>query len=182
MTDEQIMQLVQKGRTDALGHLFDRYKRALYSYFVRMTADKELSKDLTQNVFERVLRYGQSFKGGANVKSWLFQIARNVRSDHYRTQKIELDEQVELGKLEAINASEKIDYSDKMDQVERAIQQLKPTYREVLLMAWFEKMNYDDIAEALGISKGNVKVRMHRAVSNLKNLIQKKTTYEASTQ
>ena len=54
MTDEQLMILVKKGQVEVLGQLYERYKRVLYSYFIRITTDQQLSQDLTQNVFERV--------------------------------------------------------------------------------------------------------------------------------
>ncbi len=174
MTDEQIMIMVKNGRTEALAQLYERYKRPLFSYFNRLTSDFELSKDLTQNVFERILRYRHTFQDKMSLRSWLFQVARNVRADHYRFQKLPMEEDVEVSTLEIPQTSDKKDYSLQMARVEKALQLLPVNYREVILLSWFEKMSYTEIAESLEISEGNVKVRMHRAVSKLRIILKKK--------
>lgn len=175
MTDEQLMILVKKGQVEVLGQLYERYKRVLYSYFIRITTDQQLSQDLTQNVFERVLRYKQSFKDDMNVKNWLFQIARNVRTDHFRSKKLPIDYGIEIQALAHLIQPDKIDYQEQMSKVEYALQLLKPSYKEILLLSWYEKLSYQDIAETLEISESNVKVRIHRAIGQLRTILKKKS-------
>lgn len=175
MTDEQIMLQVKGGKLDRLSVLFQRYQTPLYSFFVRQTQDETLSEDFTQSVFERILRYRYSYREDAPFRSWIYQIARNVRSDYYRLNKIRIDANVDMPslKLEADNFADRIDAQEDLKQLEQAIGQLKNEYREVLILGWIEKMKYTEVGEILGISEANVKVRMHRAVKQLKNIVQK---------
>ena len=74
MTDEQVMLEVHKGDLDKTAILFERYHVRLFNFFLRMSYDKDLSQDLTQTVFERLLKYRTSYKYGKQFKSWIFQI------------------------------------------------------------------------------------------------------------
>ena len=87
MRDEDVMKLVKNGKLDALSILFDRYHVRLFNFFLRLIDDRTLSEDLVQNVFERIIKYRSSYREGASVKTWIYQIARNVRIDHFRSQK-----------------------------------------------------------------------------------------------
>jgi RNA polymerase sigma-70 factor (ECF subfamily) len=174
MTDEQIMLQVKSGRLDQLSVLFQRYQLPLYNFFVRLTQDEQLSEDFTQNVFERILKYRHSYKNEASFRSWIYQIARNVRTDHYRLNKVRIDANADLPSLslEADSFLDRMEAREEEKQLERAIAQLKDEYREVLLLGWIERMKYAEVSEILGISEANVKVRMHRAVKQLRNIVQ----------
>ncbi|HMI62951.1 MAG TPA: sigma factor, partial [Puia sp.] len=62
LSDEKIMLLVKDGHLSELTELFDRYHVPLYNFFLRLTVDKVISEDLTQNLFYRVIRYRQSYQ------------------------------------------------------------------------------------------------------------------------
>jgi RNA polymerase sigma-70 factor (ECF subfamily) len=85
LSDEKIMLHVREGRLSELTELFERYHVPLYNFFLRLTLDKALSEDLTQNLFYRVLRYRQSFDpSSGSFRSWVYRMARNVHADHLR--------------------------------------------------------------------------------------------------
>ncbi len=165
MTDEQIMQQVKAGQLAELSQLFDRYHLKLYNFFLRLTRNRDLSKDFTQTVFERIIRYRHSFDGRQSpFHTWMFQIARNVRADHYRFNRLPLDGDQDPQDLPLAVEVE----ADPRDRVDRMLATLKPDYREIVLMAWFQQMPYAEIGRVLNISEANVKVRMHRAVQQLR--------------
>jgi len=169
MTDEQIMQRVKAGQLSELSQLFDRYHLKLYNFFLRLTRNRDLSQDFTQTVFERIIRYRQSFDDRqAPFHTWMFQIARNVRADHYRFNRLPLDggqDPQELPRAEEVEAARE---TDSRDRIERMLATLKPDYREIILMAWFQQIPYAEIGRILNITEANVKVRMHRAVQQLR--------------
>lgn len=177
MSDEKLMSLVKKGKLDALSDLFDRYHIRLYNFFLKLTHDASLSEDLVQNVFERIIKYRQSYRGDASFKAWMFQIARNVRTDHYRLNRIKIDDAVQPVQLHLTTGTqhEVMEQNERNQELERAIMQLKPEYREVLWLGWFEKMNYAEVGEIMGITVSNVKVRMHRAIKQLRRHYDKKS-------
>ena len=175
MTDEQIMLQVKGGQINSLSILFQRYQVPLYNFFLRQTRDEQLSEDFTQNVFERILKYRYSYKAEASFRSWIYQIARNVRTDHYRLNKVRIDDNVDLPSLTLMAESieDQLESKEQEKLLEWAISQLKNEYREVLILGWIEKMKYADVSKILGISEANVKVRMHRAVKQLKTIVQR---------
>src|SRR5688500_20367862 len=78
---------VRDGNLDTLGLLFARYKKPLFGFFYGMNKDAELSEDLVQNVFLRILKYRYLFRGEGDFRTWMFHIARNVDHDHCRKRK-----------------------------------------------------------------------------------------------
>lgn len=78
------MLLVKSGQLSELTELFNRYQVKLYNFFLKMTLDKAVSEDLTQNLFYRILKYKHSFQdGNGSFKSWIYGMARNIHTDHY---------------------------------------------------------------------------------------------------
>ncbi len=75
---------VRNGDLDALGVLFERYHHRLFGFFYRLTLQRDVSADLVQDVFERILRYRSSYTGDGEFSTWLFRIARNRHSDYHR--------------------------------------------------------------------------------------------------
>jgi len=84
LDDNMLMLKVKEGDLDKLGLLFERYKKPLFGFFYGMTRDSELSEDLIQNVFFRILKYRYLFRGEGDFKTWMFHIARNVSHDHFK--------------------------------------------------------------------------------------------------
>src|SRR5437870_13643805 len=82
--DEELMLHVRDGAGDMLGVLFDRYQTPLFNFYSKLTGDRTLSEDLVQEVFLRILKYRQSYCRGTPFRSWVYQIARNARIDHFR--------------------------------------------------------------------------------------------------
>src|SRR3954463_1668202 len=87
MTDETIMEAVKGGNLQQASLLFDRYHKKIFNFLARMTMDRELAEDLTQKGFLRLIKYRSSYREGARFQSWIYQVARNVFSDHYQANK-----------------------------------------------------------------------------------------------
>src|SRR6476659_1613057 len=86
---------VKEGDLDRLSLLFERYKRPLYGFFYGLNRNAELSEDLVQNVFYRILKYRYLFRGEGDFKTWMFHIARNVNHDHFRKNKLNAKDSLE---------------------------------------------------------------------------------------
>jgi RNA polymerase sigma factor (sigma-70 family) len=87
MTDESIMEAVKRGELQQATLLFERYNKRIFNFLARMTMDRSLAEDLTQNVFLRIIKYRTSYREGNRFQSWIYQVARNVFSDHYQAHK-----------------------------------------------------------------------------------------------
>src|SRR5258706_15843676 len=81
-TDTQVMQNVREGDTSKLALLFERHHIALYGYFVRLSGKRELSEDMVQEVFFRILKYRHTYRGDGEFVPWMYHIARNVHIDY----------------------------------------------------------------------------------------------------
>ena len=162
---------VRDGDLDRLGLLFERYKKPLYGFFYGMNKDQELSEDLVQNTFYRIIKYRHLFKGEGDFRTWMFHIARNVRHDHYRSDKVKVKEPVEiwghrLGHTE--NHVESLQKQEEEQMLAMALDKLDQEKREVLLLSKYQGKKYKDIGKLLGCSEGAVKVKVFRALQELK--------------
>jgi len=164
---------VREGDLDKMGLLFERHKRPLYGFFYGLTKEQELSEDLVQNTFLRILKYRHLFRGepGGDFKAWMFHIARNVRHDHYRKLKILATEDVNkwqerIGHEEHQSAD--MQHNEELHMLSMAMDRLPEEKREILLLSKFQEKKYSEIGEVLGCSEGAVKVKVFRALQELK--------------
>jgi len=168
-TDEQLMEQVSQENLNALSVLFDRYQVPLYNFFYRQNYAAALSEDLVQTVFERILKYRQSYVSSMSFRSWIYQIARNAKTDHYKSQQ-RVSDFVQPDDLEIATASieKSMAQAEDLQQLEQAMKQLPDQQREILVMTRFQKMRYRDVADILQCSEGAVKVKVHRALKQLR--------------
>lgn len=172
MSDEEIMSRVQSGNLRQLSVLFERYKKPIYGFFFRLTYNQGLSDDFTQTVFERIIRYRKSYNKEYSFKSWLFQIARNVHFDHFRHQKKILQPLTEQSQIPVLQTSvlAQIEHREQLQNLEKALAMLTPAYREVLLLTRYQKLKYEEVGRIIGCSEGAVKLKVYRAIQQLRRL------------
>jgi RNA polymerase sigma-70 factor (ECF subfamily) len=172
ITDNALMLKVKNGDSDRLGLLFERYNRALFSFFFRLTGQFEVSEDLVQNVFLRILKYRHTYTGDGEFKTWMYHLARNVHADHYRKNKKLgfADDYTNLeNKLrDDYNQEEQTQKAEEMHLLQEALSHLEVEKREVLVLSRFQGLKYKEIAELFGCSEGAIKVRAFRALDELK--------------
>ena len=165
------MALVQRGKLKYIELLFSRYQKQLYNYFLRCTMDREESQDLTQNTFVRVMKYKTSYRPEREFRIWLFQIARNLVRDHFRSGRENIEyfdpgDHLTGMQVDGID-EERIQREEKLHQ---ALAKLPPDKRELLVMSKFQGMKYEEIAGIRDISVGAVKVQVHRTIAQLRKL------------
>lgn len=173
LSDNSLMLKVKNGDLDKLGLLFERYHRSLFGFLYHLTGQRELSEDLVQNVFYRILKYKHTFRGDGEFKTWMYHMARNVVNDNGRSIKrtirhqelTEIAENVGGGAM----ADESIHKKQELATLRSAMANLSEESREILILSKFQELKYTEIAQILEITEGAVKVRVHRAISQLKN-------------
>lgn len=174
LSDNALMLQVKEGQLDKLGLLFERYHKSLYGFFYRLTLEREVSEDLVQNVFIRMLKYKHTYKGDGQFKTWMYHMARNLFSDHYRkNKKMGYKEDVEVADKyfsNENNAESNRIQREEMDLLQHAMNQLTFEKKEVLILSKYQEMKYKDIADLLGITESAVKVRIFRALKDLKTV------------
>ena len=172
LSDNALMFKVKEGDLEKLGLLFERYKKQLFMFFYRMNHDKELSEDLVQNVFIRVIRYRYTFKGNGLFNVWLFHIARNVIYDHHRRNKTGRKESLDQNYDEFSQHTEEEQSRQKDENLQllnMAIERLDIKKKEVIMLSKIEGIKYKEIGELLNCTEGAVKAKVFRALRDLKN-------------
>lgn len=169
LTDEVLMQKLSRGNLEACSLLFKRYHRKIYNFFLSSIRDSSTSEDLTQMVFERLLKYKSSYTAGKSFQTWLYQIARNILTDYYNSKRLNLTDisKAQHSATDAPLVSQKIESSEKTKQLHQAIANLKAEQREIILLCKFQKLKMKEVAELLQCSESAAKVRLHRAIKVL---------------
>lgn len=174
VTDEALMLAVKNGDRRKLGILFERHHVPLYEFFCRMTGNRSASEDLVQEVFVRILKYGGTFRQESRFTTWMYRIARNAQFSYFRRHRGEAS-LPEHAQPVAHNASPGMQFERHEDTeiLRLALLGLPEDKRELLVLARYREMTYDEIAEILGIEVGAVKVRVHRAMKELRDSFMK---------
>lgn len=174
--DNALMIKVRDGDLSKLGPLFERYKKPLFGFFYGMNRDADLSEDLVQNVFLRILKYRYLFRGEGDFKTWMFHIARNVSNDHFRKAKWTAKDDLKkwedrLGNHD--NRQTEFQQDEELQLLSLALDKLPDEKREVILLSKFHDKKYREIGEILGCSEGAVKVKVFRALQELREVYKK---------
>ncbi len=172
LSDEIIMKRLYKGDQKAAGILYDRYYKQVYGYFVRMTNNTEVSRDLTQNVFLKVLKYRHSWKEDKVFAYWIFHIARNILMDHFNESRkfFTTDDEKEVAALDQKDSVQAMETKESFDFLMEAMSQLPTGYREMIELNRFQGFSYKEIAQTVSSTENAVKVKTFRAIQKLKEI------------
>lgn len=165
---------VKSGDLDKMGLLFERYKRPLYGFLLKMCREENSSEDMLQTVFYRMLKYRHTFTGEGEFRTWMYHLARNVFNDeaeknkkHREQQDVkEYEESIAGGK----QADEELHKNQDVKTLQNAMNLLNEEYREVLILSRYQDLKYSEIAQLLNTTEGNVKVKIHRALKQLQSI------------
>lgn len=155
---------------EVLTEWFDEYGESVLTYILLMVRDYQQAEDLTQETFIKAYRHQKQFEQKASVKTWLFSIAHNLTKDYFR-KKHPLQHYLGL-------TMEEKDYKPIPEQIVamnfqtgqlyRAIQQLKPSYRHVIILRKLKEFSTKETAIVLNWSESKVKMTLKRALVDLK--------------
>jgi len=166
------MRAVRDGDVSRLGVLFERYHLALFDFLSRMTGNAGVAEDLVQDVFVRVLKYRATFRDEGRFETWLYRIARNARVDYFKSRR--QTESIEDSGLDIAQPgdgpAEAVQREREMARLRRALLLLRDDKRELIVLARYRAMKHEQIAELLGVEVGAVKVRLHRAIQELRRV------------
>ncbi|MEO9513056.1 MAG: RNA polymerase sigma factor [Flavobacteriaceae bacterium] len=165
---------VKSGDLDKLGLLYERHKKRLFGFFYNLGNNPSISEDLVQNVFERMLKYKESFTGEGSFPAWMFRMARNVNYDYHKKAMKEniskgiSPEDVRSGVDDLLN--EKIEIDGNSVLLKRALDKLPKEKKELLILSKYRDLRFGEIGEIVGCTEGAAKVRVHRALKDLRTI------------
>jgi RNA polymerase sigma factor (sigma-70 family) len=163
------MDKIKSGDIDKMTLLYKRYANDLYRFAYHQLRDQNTSEDVVQSVFYRILKYKETFKGDG-FKTWMYHIARNVIIDAKKRNNLwPTDDITSIGDKNFVDNTEvNFEKAQNSQLISKAMSTLPYDQYEILTLSKYEEMSYKDIGVLLGISESNVKVKVHRAIKQLK--------------
>ena len=183
--DREYARLALAGDDHAYAVLVRRYQRGLYNLAFRMVHERELARDLTQDVFVRVHRSLGKFDPVYPFSSWIYRVATNLCIDHIRKRKLDtvsLDAPVALGDDETVtrdlpdysqDPQRDLEESERASMLAEALEKLPESHRMILLLRHQRDLSYDEIAGILQAPLGTVKARIHRAREAFRRILER---------
>ena len=172
MDEKKLIQKALKDR-ESFSEIVSLYYKEIFKYIYRRTLDKELSKDLTQEIFLRALTYLPSYKGKSLFIFWLLRIATNVINDHYRK---EINENTFLKTNKNIYYTEQDNPEDQIDYefIHKYMSKLSLREQAVVTLIFFEHKNIKDAAFIIGKTVNATRRLYYRALNDLRKKNEKK--------
>lgn len=160
----------------AAGQVFDKYYPQIFRYVYHSTLDHAAAEDLTSNVFFSAFRHLRLFRWRRiPFRAWLYRIATNELRMHYRKQKrmsaanagpVDPESPALVPSADTVAAD-----SDDYRLLQRALRELGPKYRSVIVLRYFEGKSLSEICEITNKREGTVKSLLHRALAQLKDAL-----------
>jgi RNA polymerase sigma-70 factor, ECF subfamily len=174
----------------AFNELVRLYERRVLTLVVRMLGNPAEGEDVAQEVFVQVFKAIGTFRGEAKLSTWIYRIAINLCKNRVKYLKVRhTGEQDELAEVEergglggggrrglgsAVERPDEMMSGKQVERiVQRAIQELEPTFRECLVLCDVEELSYEQIEEITGLPIGTVKSRIHRARAQLRAAVER---------
>jgi RNA polymerase sigma-70 factor, ECF subfamily len=180
LTDAELLQSYAKGDENAFREIVNRYKDGLYAFLRQFLNHPDLVEDVFQETFLQLFTSRKSFDANRPLRPWLFTIAANKAKDAlrkaHRTTTVPIgtiseDEDMSfdemLNTLESYNTlpDDELQRNETAAHVDEVIANMPDGLREILILAYFNKFSYKQMADALSIPIGTVKSRLHTAVA-----------------
>ena len=178
--EELILEFQQNNTEDAFNILVQRYKNPLTNFVFRFLGDYESCNDVVQETMIKVYRYKDTYSSVAKFSTWIYTIAGNLAKTEYRRQRrrniFSISDYGEDNKPyelpdETYRPDVATDSGIKDEIIQKALMNIKETYREAVILRDIQGLSYEEIAEILGVNEGTVKSRINRGRAQLQELL-----------
>ncbi len=176
--DAQAIASISSGDVDAYSILVLRYQKAVFNLMFRMTGSYEDATDLAQETFIKAYDQLYRFQTGKKFFPWLYTIglnhARNfLRSDRKRKQ-VPIDDCEPDNGLDYPGEEDRLCAKLDNQRLQTALDQLPLDYREALILRYRDELSIEDVAAALGVKESAAKMRVHRGLAKLRDILEAK--------
>jgi RNA polymerase sigma-70 factor (ECF subfamily) len=186
--DGALIRLITQGHEPALGELYERYGRLVFSIATNSISDADLAEEITQDVFLRVWKRADTYVAGyGKVVTWLARIARNRAIDVIRQQNVRPEghsiswaEVMENTLPDSQSVEADFDLTQRQQAVRLAIAQLPEEQQRALALAYFKGYSHQQIADELGEPLGTVKTRIRLGMQKLSQSLTEFTSVDKS--
>ncbi|MGW8251742.1 MAG: sigma-70 family RNA polymerase sigma factor [Anaerolineales bacterium] len=180
LDDATLLRFITRADEGALGELYDRYSRLVYSMALNSTGDAGLAEEITQDVYLRIWNKAATYQSSqGKVTTWIVSITRYRAIDMMRRLSVRPEgNRADWIEGEAIEASDPMDIEEQVENAERqqrvrsAVSELPEEQRAALSLAFFQGYSHSEIAEILGEPLGTVKTRIRLGMQKLRQSLQ----------
>jgi len=184
--DRVLIARAQAGDVAAFRQLVERHQRRAFAIALSLVRDENDARELVQDAFLRVYRGLNSFQGGSSFFTWLYRIITNLSIDLIRKpgrQLADIDEtrfesdesqEAEFPLLSRVDGSDPVDVVRRREiagRLQAALDALPPYHRGVIVMREIEGLSYEEMATAMGVSKGTIMSRLFHARQKLQRAL-----------
>ena len=167
-----VIQKAQKGDKDAYGQIYNIFYRRIYRYCKFNAKSAQIAQDICQETFLKAWKALPSFRErGGSLQAYLFKIARNLIIDFSRKKKEESLNNYQQIEADGKSLEDEIDKSASLNKIRNALAGLKEDERQIIILRYFEDMTQLEVAKVIGIKEGNLRVKTHRILKKLKEII-----------
>lgn len=155
----------------AFNYLYDNYSAALYGVIWKVLGIEELANDILQEVFVKIWKNIEQYDNSkGRLYTWMLNIARNMAIDTLRSKSYQQDQKTnDIDKSLNLNDSRRssVNNTDTLG-LQNSVMNLKPEFRTLIDLAYFQGYTQEEISKSLGIPLGTVKTRLRKAILELK--------------
>lgn len=173
--ETHIIHRILEGETSLYEHLLDKYSQQTFLLILRIVENQEDAEELTQDTFLKAFNHLSSFKATSSFSTWIYRIAYNTAVSAVRKRKQDV---VLMNEQVLANVSdEQVDHTlddeseEQIEKLQRSIKRLDADERALLTLFYEEEKPVSEVADILGMTEGNVKVKLHRIRKKLYILI-----------
>ena len=172
--ERDLIAAAQQGDRAAFKAIYENHRDRVYNLVFYCLKDVRLIEDVLQNIFLKVYRGLPGFRFEANLATWIYRVAINeCQNQNRRSNARHVPIETILGSGDEIDTSSTLDdwhaRNERREIVQRAVLQLSPKLRAVVVLKYLEGLSYDEIAEALECAPGTVASRLNRALEDLES-------------
>jgi RNA polymerase sigma-70 factor (ECF subfamily) len=176
LDEDQPLVCAARQDPEAAGRLYDKHYARIFGYIYHCTLDVTAAEDLTSNVFLAALTHLERFRWRqVPFQAWLFRIATNEVRAFYRRHKYAkaacLQRSHDCSTNSAPSADEGPAVTEAYRLVHQALLELRPKYREVIILRYFEDRTIGEISEITGAREGTIKSQLHRGLFRLQGIL-----------
>ena len=162
--DPSVLRKAQKGDREAFTEIVRAYETPIHNYILRLTGDRTLAEDLTQEVFVRVFNGLPRFSLRCKFTTWLFQVTKNRVLDELRARERRPHGMVAFDDIPPLETYDQpVERTETIEAIWRAVQDLNPDLKMALLLRDIVGLPYNEIADSLEITLSTVKWRIFKA-------------------
>ena len=178
-SDIELISTVLKGDQQAYALIVDRYQSFVFTLVLRYIKSREDAEEVAQDIFVKAYRALADFKGASKFSTWLYTIVTTTCISFLRKKKLDIHSLDNEKVLETIEnrdsgmSANQVEQKSRIAMVNQAIALLSPDDAEIVQLFYKGEQTLEEIARVLGIEANNVKVRLHRARTRLKEKMQK---------